>query len=121
MVASKIFSRRRRAPLAAPAPPLSPAQLQPHADDAAALLKALASPARLMLVCHLLEGERSVGELGELAGIDQPSLSQQLGVLREQGLVATRREGKHIHYRIASPASLALLQTLHALYRAPRH
>jgi ArsR family transcriptional regulator len=104
---------------AAPAAQLSPALLQQCAGQAAALLRALANPDRLMLVCHLVEGEKTVGELGALAGIGQPSLSQQLGVLREEGLVATRREGKHIHYRIGSPQVSAVLQTLHGVYCAP--
>jgi DNA-binding transcriptional ArsR family regulator len=54
-----------------------------------------------------------VGELETLLGIGQPTLSQQLTVLREEGLVSTRREGKHIHYRLASPQALALMQVLH--------
>ena len=94
----------------------SAAQWQPRATEAAALLKALAHPDRLLLLCQLLEGERSVTELGEAAGVEQPSLSQQLAVLRAEQLVATRREGKNMHYRIDSPAALAVLQTLYQLY-----
>lgn len=124
MYQSKVFARRRRTPLpaggtAAAALP-SAQQMQPHALDAAALLKALGNPARLLLACHLAEREHSVGELGQRAGIDQPNLSQQLGVLRDQGLVATRRDGKHVHYHIASTAVLALLRGLHTIYCAPR-
>jgi ArsR family transcriptional regulator len=92
------------------------ADLQARAGDAAALLKALANPDRLLLLCHLVEAERAVGELGEMTGIAQPSLSQQLGVLRTEGLVATRREGKSIVYRIASPAVHAVLRTLYDLF-----
>lgn len=95
------------------------AQLQHRSHEAASLLKALANPDRLLLLCHLLGAERSVAELGELTGIAQPSLSQQLGVLRNEALVATRREGKSIHYRVASPAVRALLRTLYRLYCAP--
>jgi DNA-binding transcriptional ArsR family regulator len=123
MYQSKVFARRRRTPFAAHTPAAvlpSARQLQPCAADAAALLKALANPARLLLACHLAECELTVGELGLRAGIDQPNLSQQLGVLREQGLVATRREGKHVHYHVASPAALALLRTLHTIYVTPR-
>jgi ArsR family transcriptional regulator len=87
-----------------------------RADAAASLLKALANPDRLLLLCQLVEAERSVGELGELTGIAQPSLSQQLGVLRGERLVATRREGRHVLYRVASAQALAVLQTLHGLY-----
>ena len=89
---------------------------QARAADAANLLKALAHPDRLLLLCQLVDGERSVTELGVLAGIEQPSLSQQLGVLRGERLVTARREGKHIIYRIASPSALTLLQTLHGLF-----
>jgi DNA-binding transcriptional ArsR family regulator len=123
MYQSKVFARRRRAPLpaAAAVPPLPSAlQMQPRAAEAAALLKALGNPARLLLACHLAEGEHSVGELGLRTGIDQPNLSQQLGVLREQGLVATRRDGKHVHYHVASPAALALLRSLNTIYCAPQ-
>ena len=86
------------------------------AEQAAKLLKALANPDRLLLLCHLVELERSVGELGELTGIAQPSLSQQLSVLRAEGLVATRRDGKSIFYRIEEPAVHAVLQTLYKIY-----
>ncbi len=83
------------------------------------MLKALANPDRLMLLCHLHDAERTVAQLGELTGIGQPTRSQQLAVLREEGLVATRREGKNVHYRVASPAVRAILRTLYRLYCAP--
>ena len=102
-----------------PARPASPIDLQARAGEAAALLKALANADRLLLLCQLVGGERSVGELGASAGIEQPSLSQQLGVLRGERLVATRREGKQVIYRIASPAALALLESLHGLFCEP--
>jgi len=89
-------------------------RLRDSAEEAAILLKALANADRLMLLCELAQGERSVGELEALTGIRQPTLSQQLGVLREERLVETRREGKSIHYRIASPQALAVM---HVLYR----
>ena len=95
-------------------------QLQHRAQEAAALLKALANPDRLLLLCHLLDTERTVAELGQITAIAQPTLSQQLAVLRHEDLVATRREGKFIHYRVASPAVRAVLRTLHRLYCAPR-
>ncbi len=90
------------------------AQLQASAERACALLKALAHTDRLVLLCRLTQGEFCVGELEADLGIRQPSLSQQLGVLRQEGLVETRREGKHIHYRLASDDALAILQVLHA-------
>lgn len=94
--------------------------LQARAGEAATLLKALANPGRLLLLCQLVDAQRSVGELGALTGLAQPSLSQQLGVLRGERLVATRREGKQVIYRIASPAVLAVLQTLYTLFCEPQ-
>ena len=83
------------------------------ADEAARLLKVLANPDRLMLLCRLSQGEASVGELEADLGILQPTLSQQLTVLREEGLVETRREGKYIFYRVASARALAVLKVLY--------
>lgn len=101
------------------APPASSMDLQARAGEAAALLKALANPDRLLLLCQLVSGDRSVSELGVSAGIEQPSLSQQLGVLRAERLVATRREGKQVIYRIASPAALTVLEALYGLFCDP--
>jgi ArsR family transcriptional regulator len=104
-----------------PAPPaLDLALLQASAREAAALLKALAHADRLLLLCHLLDGGRTVGGLGAATGIRQPNLSQQLAVLRHEGLVVTRRDGKHVHYSVGSPAVAAVLQTLYRLYCQPR-
>lgn len=83
------------------------------ASKATALLKALANTDRLLLLCQLTQNEHCVSELEELVGVVQPTLSQQLGVLRDEGLVATRREGKQIYYRIASKEALAVMQTLY--------
>ena len=91
-------------------------RMRSAAADASALLRALAHEDRLLLLCQLSQGERSVGELEALLDIHQPTLSQQLGVLRNEGLVATRREGKRIHYSVAEPKALALLATLYQLY-----
>lgn len=88
-------------------------QLQEAAGQASSLLKALANPHRLLLLCQMTQDEYSVGELEALTGIRQPTLSQQLTVLRNERLVGTRREGKQIIYRIVSPAALAVLQTLY--------
>ncbi len=93
-----------------------PNDFQERATEAANLLKALANPDRLLLLCQLVGGEHTVTELGVLARIEQPSLSQQLGVLRGERLVATRREGKNVFYRVASPAALAVLETLYGLF-----
>ena len=86
------------------------------ARKASGLLRVLANENRLMLMCQLSQGERAVGELESLLGIRQPTLSQQLGILREEGLVATRRVGKQIFYRINDPQTLQILQTLYDLY-----
>ncbi|WP_161865715.1 MULTISPECIES: metalloregulator ArsR/SmtB family transcription factor [Pseudomonas] len=91
-------------------------QLRANADAAGQLLKALANPDRLLLLCQLSQGERNVGELEALLGIQQPTLSQQLAVLRREGLVETRRDGKQIYYRISSPAALAVIETLYRLF-----
>src|SRR6187549_1861288 len=88
-------------------------QMHAAAADACRLMKALANPDRLLLLCQLAEGEMSVGELEAALGILQPTLSQQLGVLRDEALVETRREGKQIFYRVASPSALAVLKVLH--------
>ena len=83
------------------------------AADAARLMKTLANPDRLLLLCQLSQGEMSVGELEASLGILQPTLSQQLGVLREERIVQTRRDGKHIFYRVHSPQALAVLNVLY--------
>lgn len=101
-------------------PAVDLALLHTRAREAAALLKALSHADRLLLLCHLLGGGRTVGELGAATGIRQPNLSQQLAVLRHQGLVATHRDGKHVHYRVGSPGVEAVLQTLYRLYCQPQ-
>lgn len=89
------------------------------ATQTSGLLKALANPDRLLLLCQLSQGERCVSELQELLGIVQPTLSQQLGVLRVERLVSTRREGKQIFYSIASKEALAVMQVLHQQFCQP--
>jgi DNA-binding transcriptional ArsR family regulator len=87
-------------------------RLRRASDAACRLMKVLSNPDRLLLLCQLTQGEKRVGELEALVGVSQPTLSQQLGVLREERLVNTRREGKHIYYEIASPQALAVLDVL---------
>lgn len=87
-----------------------------RAAEAAALLKTLAHPARLMLACTLAEGEFSVGELEQRLDIHQPTLSQQLGVLREAGLIEARREAKQIFYRLTEEKAATLIQTLYIIF-----
>jgi DNA-binding transcriptional ArsR family regulator len=88
-------------------------ELRASADVACSLMRAMANTDRLMLLCQLSLGEKSVGELETLLGIHQPTLSQQLTVLREANLVTTRREGKSIIYSISSRAAMAVMQVLH--------
>jgi DNA-binding transcriptional ArsR family regulator len=86
------------------------------ADQASNTLRVLANTDRLLLMCQLSQGEKSVGELEELLDIRQPTLSQQLGVLRTEGLVNTRRDGKRIFYSVADARVLQILATLYQLY-----
>lgn len=86
------------------------------AEQATALLKALANENRLMVLCHLAEGEKSVGELGDLLGIRQANLSQQLARLRAEGLVKTRRDAKSVYYSLNSVEVSLITQLLYQLY-----
>jgi len=83
---------------------------------AAELLRGLSNADRLLLMCQLSQGEANVAQLEEAVGIRQPTLSQQLGVLRRLKLVETRRTGKQIFYRIEDPRIFTLLNTLYDLY-----
>ncbi|MBL8499716.1 MAG: winged helix-turn-helix transcriptional regulator [Nitrosomonas sp.] len=92
------------------------AALHTSASEACALLKILANEDRLLILCELTKGTRNVGELEELLGIHQPTLSQQLTVLREENLVATERRGKYIYYSLASQDAVKIMETLFSLY-----
>lgn len=92
------------------------AQLRASASKACSLLKAMANEDRLLILCQLTQGERNVGELEKMTGVRQPTLSQQLGILRDEGLVGTRREGKYIFYGLASPEVIQVMKTLSGLY-----
>jgi DNA-binding transcriptional ArsR family regulator len=96
----------------------SPEQMARHADEAAALLKALAHPARLLVLCQLVEGESSVGELQPITGLSMSALSQHLAVLREMELVTTRRESQTIYYSLAEGPAMGVLDALYAAYCA---
>jgi DNA-binding transcriptional ArsR family regulator len=98
---------------------IDPVALEQAAERATLFLRSVANRDRLLLLCQLVDGERSVGELEAATGVRQPTLSQQLAVLREEGLVATRRDGKFIHYRLASVEVVQLLQLLQALFCSP--
>ena len=89
------------------------------ADEASVLLKALANRHRLIIVCQLIEAERSVGELAALLQIHDSTVSQHLALLRKDGLVAARRDGQTIWYSIASPRARELVRTLYRVYCAP--
>lgn len=102
-----------------PPPEMTPADMATRATEVAGLLKTLAHPARLMLACMLAEGEFSVGALEDRLGIHQPNLSQQLGVLREAGVVTTRREAKQIFYRLSEDRAARLIEALYAIFCAP--
>ena len=91
-------------------------QLRSSAGDACGLLKVLANQDRLLLLCQMTQGEYCVSELEEMCGIRQPTLSQQLTVLRDEAMVSTRREGKQIYYTIASREAMAVMQVLYELY-----
>lgn len=95
--------------------------MRAHAGDAAQLLKALANEKRLMILCLLAEREWSVGELNAQLDLSQSALSQHLAVLRQDGLVTTRREAQAIVYGLADGPARHIIETLHGLYcAAPR-
>jgi len=84
------------------------------------MLKKLSNPDRLMLLCQISQGECCVSDLEEALDIHQPTLSQQLGVLRNEGLVSTRRDGKRIYYSVASKEALAVMQVLYEQFCGSR-
>ncbi len=91
-----------------------------HADSAASLLKSLAHPARLLVMCRLVEGEASVTELQASGELSMSALSQHLAVLRDAGLVNTRREAQTIYYSLAESHALGVMTALHSAYCSPR-
>ena len=93
-------------------------QMRKHAPDAAGLMKALGNESRLMVLCSLTEGEKSVGELNEMIPLSQSALSQQLARLRTQGLVETRRESQTIYYSLANGPAEQVIHLLHDIYCA---
>ena len=86
------------------------------APEVAELLRLLSTPTRLLLLCHIAQGECAVGAIERDLGIRQPGLSQQLSELRQAGLVATRRESRSIYYSIADARVRMLLGALHAIF-----
>ena len=89
------------------------------AEEVAATLAAMANPKRLLVMCTLLAGEKSVGELAEIVQLTPAALSQHLGKMRSLRLVSTRRDGQTIYYSLASAEVQAMLETLYRVYCAP--
>lgn len=94
-------------------------EMEDAAVAAAALLKALANQDRLLILCNLADGEKNVSELQEILGLRQPTLSQQLSRLRFEGLVDFRRDGKSIHYSLASDEAAKVIEVLYRIYCDP--
>ena len=96
-------------------------EMEDAASQAAGLLKSLANQDRLLILCHLAGGEKNVGELQELLGLSQPTISQQLSRLRFEHLVESRRNGKAIYYRLCSDEAARVIELLYELYCAPNN
>ncbi|MCL2020544.1 MAG: metalloregulator ArsR/SmtB family transcription factor [Betaproteobacteria bacterium] len=92
--------------------------LRAHAREACALLKTLANEDRLLLLCALGDTQKNVGELEALTGITQPTLSQQLGVLRHEGIVETEKKGKYVYYRVREGHTVRVISALCEIYCA---
>lgn len=89
-------------------------------DRASLFLKALSGRSRLLLLCHLLDGEKSVGELARLTGSRDTAVSQQLALLRREGMVSARRSGQMIFYTLASKDAERMLEAMHGLFCAAK-
>src|SRR4051812_12859900 len=98
---------------------MKPADLEQNARKASALLKAMANERRLLILCYLAQGEKSVSEIENLVSLSQSALSQHLARLRRDGLVSTRRAAQTIYYSLAGREAQAIMETLHALYCEP--
>lgn len=103
----------------APALAARMSELERSARRAAPLLKAMSNPSRLVILCQLAEGERSVGELAERVGLSQSGISQHLAVLRRQRVVSTRRDRQTVFYALASAEVADLMATLHRVFCKP--
>lgn len=95
---------------------ISVEQMLENAGEAEKLLKSLANSHRLMVLCYLVNGEMSVGELEKRVGLSQSSLSQHLAKLRDQRIVGFRKEGTTVLYRIEDEKALQILESLHGIY-----
>ena len=90
--------------------------MQRNATKAEAMLKLLANAKRLIVLCHLVKGAKSVGQLADLVGLSSSALSQHLAKMRDQGLVESEKQGKVVYYRIVNPEVEAILSTLYLIY-----
>lgn len=99
--------------------PMNISEMMHAVEQATELLKSLANRNRLLLLCHLVEGERSVGELARLIDARETAVSQQLALLRKDGLVRPRRDGQTIYYNLASAEAVKVIETLHGIYCEP--
>lgn len=90
--------------------------IQNNATDAAALLKTLANPSRLLVLCALVTREHTAGELENLVGLSQSAVSQHLAKLRESHIVSTRREAQSIYYALSDESAKRILETMHEIY-----
>jgi ArsR family transcriptional regulator, virulence genes transcriptional regulator len=93
--------------------------MEAAADRASDLLKALANRHRLLIICQLIDGERSVGDLAEFLGLRDSTVSQHLALLRRDGMVAARRDAQTIYYSIASDPAREVLTALYRVFCAP--
>lgn len=99
---------------------LTAEEMANHAEEAAEVLKSIANPNRLMILCALIEGEKTVGTINQEVPLSQSALSQHLARLRAEELVTTRKEGQTVHYRVSDPRILELMSSLYELYCAPQ-
>lgn len=93
--------------------------MQKHAGSAACKLRSLANEHRLMILCALADGEQSVKQLNRRITLSQSALSQHLAILRQQGLVQTRRDAQNVYYYLGADEVLRVVQTLYQIYCAP--
>jgi DNA-binding transcriptional ArsR family regulator len=100
-------------------PAQTPNPLQEKAEEVSAMLAAMANPKRLLVLCTLVMGEKSAGDLAQVVQLSPAALSQHLGKMRALRLVTTRRDGQTIYYDLASPKVRAVLETLYTVYCAP--
>ena len=99
--------------------PMDLAELKANAGAMSARLKIMSHPERLIMLCRLDEGEASVTELVTLSGLSQSAVSQHLALLREEGMVETRREAQSIYYSLVPGPAFQVIQTLHGIYCGP--